>query len=116
MKTYLAHHGFRSVRKGAVVMVVDSDSNRVRPLDPRFDLATHSPTGFAWGYSGSGPAQLALALLADALDDDEQAVALHQMFKFREVARWPQSEGWRRGADEIRAIAAELSAVRERRA
>ena len=27
-------------------------------LDPRFDLAMHSPTGFAWGYGGSGPAQL----------------------------------------------------------
>ena len=23
----------------------------------------HSPTGFAWGYEGSGPAQLAWALL-----------------------------------------------------
>ena len=38
----------------------------MEPLDPRLDLANHSPTGFEWGYGGSGPAQLALALLADA--------------------------------------------------
>jgi len=28
---------------------------------PRSDLRNHSPNGFEWGYSGSGPAQLALA-------------------------------------------------------
>jgi len=27
-----------------------------RPLDPRLDLFNHAPTGFAWGYLGSGPA------------------------------------------------------------
>lgn len=35
-----------------------------KPLDPRFDLMRHSPDGFEYGYGGSGPAQLALALLA----------------------------------------------------
>lgn len=58
-----------------------------RPLNPRLDLWNHSPTGFEWGYGGSGPAQLALALLADHLDDDEQAVALHQDFKRAVVAK-----------------------------
>ncbi len=37
----------------------------LRPLGPRLDLANHSPDGFSWGYGGSGPAQLALAILAD---------------------------------------------------
>lgn len=34
-------------------------------IDPAESLAVrnHSPTGFAWGYGGSGPAQLALAVL-----------------------------------------------------
>ena len=27
----------------------------------RLEIRKHSPTGFEWGYSGSGPAQLALA-------------------------------------------------------
>jgi hypothetical protein len=31
----------------------------------------NSPTGFGWGYGGSGPAQLALALLADSLGDND---------------------------------------------
>lgn len=53
-------------------------------LDPRLDLFNHSPTGFEWGYGGSGPAQLALAILADATGDDEVAVRLHQQYK-REV-------------------------------
>jgi len=55
-------------------------------LPPRRDLANHSATGFAWGYQGSGPAQLALAILADYLGDDERALALHQVFKSKMIA------------------------------
>ena len=62
-----------------------------QPLDPRFDLWEHSPTGFEWGYGGSGPAQLALALLADHLGDEERAIALHQTFKWAVVAKLPHS-------------------------
>lgn len=40
------------------------------PLDPRFDILNHSPTGFEWGYGGSGPSQLSLAILAHATDDE----------------------------------------------
>lgn len=43
------------------------------PLPPRLDLFNHSPAGFEWGYGGSGPAQLALAILADALANDPEA-------------------------------------------
>ena len=31
-------------------------------------VARHSPNGFGWGYGGSGPAQLALAILLRATD------------------------------------------------
>ena len=31
-------------------------------MDLRLDVRNHSPTGFEWGYNGSGPAQLALAM------------------------------------------------------
>ena len=65
-----------------------------RALDPRFDLANHSPTGFEWGYAGSGPAQLALALLADALGDDLRALLLHQDFKQFIVSRLSRTEDW----------------------
>lgn len=54
-------------------------------LDMRVDLRGHSPTGPEWGYSGSGPAQLALALCAHALADDERALAIYQLFKRKVV-------------------------------
>jgi hypothetical protein len=50
----------------------------------------HSPDGFAWGYNGSGPAQLALAILLRHTDSDT-ALRLHQHFKQDFVARWPQA-------------------------
>ena len=70
---------------------IDIDGRKHR-LRWRTDLFNHSPTGVAWGYEGSGPAQLALAILADALGDDERAVRLHQDFKRRVIAKLPQDE------------------------
>ena len=78
-----------------------------RPLNTRLDLWNHSPTGFEWGYGGSGPAQLALALLADCLGDDEHAVQLHQEFK-REVVANFEHRGWQITSQEIRAAATNL--------
>jgi len=63
------------------------------PLNPRLDLRNHSPTGFEWGYCGSGPAQLALAILADHLGNDEQALNLYQRFKWAVIAELPH-KGW----------------------
>jgi hypothetical protein len=55
-------------------------------------LWNHSD-GFQWGYSGSGPAQLALALLLDATSDPVLSARLHQHFKEEFVAKWgPQWE------------------------
>jgi Family of unknown function (DUF6166) len=56
-------------------------------------LWNHSPTGFNWGYAGSGPAQLALALLLEAGADDREAVKWHQQFKFDYVQHWPADGG-----------------------
>lgn len=70
------------------------------PLDPRLDLRNHSPTGFEWGYAGSGPAQVALALLADHLAVDERALELYQEFKFAVVATLPK-QSWALTSDQI---------------
>lgn len=51
-----------------------------RLISERQDLLNHSPEGFEFGYRGSGPAQLALAILADHVGDDD-AVSFHQQFK-----------------------------------
>lgn len=50
----------------------------------------HSPDGFAWGYGGSGPAQLALALMLIFCDTEDQARALYQDFKWDVISKLPQ--------------------------
>ena len=62
------------------------------PLNPRLDLCKHSVTGFEWGYGGSGPAQLALAILADCVGD-ELAVQHYQDFKRAAIVALPY-QGW----------------------
>jgi hypothetical protein len=81
------YRGLKRANEGGPGRVfVEEPGMLTRPLDPRFDLRNHSPDGFQWGYGGSGPAQLALALLADATDD-ETAQRYYQEFKFAVVAR-----------------------------
>lgn len=64
------------------------------PLQERQDIINHSPTGIAWGYGGSGPAQCAFAVLMDYLCDEAQARALYQDFKFRVIAKLPPNSQW----------------------
>jgi hypothetical protein len=70
-----------------VVVVREDDRGEARELPQRTDLRNHSPTGFEWGYGGSGPAQLALAILADAVGA-ERAQGLYQRFKWKVVAKF----------------------------
>lgn len=85
LRNYLAT---RSPRGDCAVTV--GAGERRNDLPPRLDLSNHSPTGFEWGYGGSGPAQLALAILADALGNDGRALRLHQRFKFKVIASMPR--------------------------
>jgi hypothetical protein len=80
----------RSV-SGTVVMV-QTEKGREQ-LRPRFDLIRHHPVGFDWAHTGSGPAQLALALLAHASGDDEFALEQYQIFQHEIIARLPKG-GW----------------------
>jgi hypothetical protein len=78
--------------------VVDDRASGRRPLA---HISYHSPDGFEWGYAGSGPADLALAILADHFGEPagfvlaalrslwtprSKAAALHQLFKERFLA------------------------------
>lgn len=58
---------------------------------PSQTLWNHSPDGFNWGYGGSGPAQLALAILLSAGVRRDDAVALHQQFKWDIIAPLQQA-------------------------
>lgn len=64
---------------GGRVVTVLPDGRTERVREPRH----HSPGGFAWGYSGSGPADLAMALCAVALGVPPGAVhpSLYQTVK-----------------------------------
>jgi hypothetical protein len=68
----------------------------------------YAPTGFDWGFGGSGPADLALNVLAlflplapdatgvtlrDGSSVSEAAWALHQQFKYDLIATLPRSGG-----------------------
>lgn len=54
-------------------------------------IYNHSPDGFFWGYCGSGPAQLALALLLEFCYRQD-AENLYQQFKSDVIAALPQSD------------------------
>jgi hypothetical protein len=84
-------------REGGVAVVTRDGS--ILPLLPSLSLRNRSPAGFEWGYGGSGPAQLALALLLDATD---WVVALRHVQRFKRdvVSRWPES--WSISAADIR--------------
>lgn len=71
----------------------------VLPSEPSKGIRNHSPDGFQWGYSGSGSAQLALALLYDVTGDKRLSLKHHQNFKRAFVAKW--SDNWSITAKEI---------------
>jgi len=50
-------------------------------------VTNHSPDGFMWGYAGSGPAQLALAVMLELTHSDKAALELYQDFKFKVIAK-----------------------------
>ncbi|MEX0923942.1 MAG: DUF6166 domain-containing protein [Rhodovibrionaceae bacterium] len=58
------------------------------PLDPRTDIKQLSENGFEWSYEGPEPAQLALAMLAEHLGNDQAALAKHQAFMKAIVANF----------------------------
>jgi hypothetical protein len=92
MKIYT---GTRS--ESGVAVLVDG-----RPLDWRLDWHNYSPVGFDWGHGGAGPAQLALAILADFFGPSVRALVMarHQKFKLDIVANFPL-EGWKLTGERI---------------
>lgn len=68
--------------------VVEMDGAVLTPRES-LKIVNHSPTGFSWGYNGSGPAQLALAILLKAGVPHREAVEVYQQFKNEFIARQP---------------------------
>jgi Family of unknown function (DUF6166) len=87
MKFYHVHR-----RSGEVtVRVTEGDTTGIAfneyplSLEPSLAVSNHSPTGFEFGYGGSGPAQLALAILMDFTGEVPDA-ACYQGFKWMFIA------------------------------
>lgn len=73
-------------------------------LDPQDSLKiiNHSPDGFAWGYAGSGPSQLALALLLAVGVKKSLAIRLHHDLKNDVIAKIPMESDFKLDVKSIR--------------
>lgn len=65
--------GARTPRDAQVHVV---ENERARPLPHH---VRHSPTGFEWGYHGSGPAELARCLLLESLNLVSDVARKHEL-------------------------------------
>jgi len=73
--------------------IVVNGSGKTLDLEASLKIVNHSPTGFCWGYLGSGPAQLAFAILLDHFNGDvTRAKGLYQEFHHMVTARLPMDE------------------------
>lgn len=83
---------------GLLIYVVkdqETESAQISQLSPRTDLMKYTPEGaFECGFKGSGPSQLALAILADHLNDVREAVDLHLNFRDRVIVGLPRDRDW----------------------
>ena len=62
-----------------ITVTVMMPNGHKEPLPWRLEWVHHSPTGLEWGYGGSGPHQLALAILGLLLTR-QNAQRLHGQF------------------------------------
>jgi hypothetical protein len=98
--------GFGGERTGHDTWVwITRGADISRPLPPHLNVRNHSPTGFDWGYAGSGPAQLALAMCIE-LVGQARAEAVYQRVKDALIAPL-QHDAWElSGATVLAAIEA----------
>lgn len=64
-----------------------------------FKIRVHSPDGFNWGYGGSGPAQLALAIIINYIKDELWISYFCNPFKWEVVAGFPKGQDFKKTID-----------------
>lgn len=101
-------HGLRVNGSASAAMTVNG---HVHELPLRLDLRSHSPSGFEWGYSGAGPAQLSLAICSQILGD-EDAQRCYQELKC--VFGAMHKDAWSLPAAAVQKAAAAILAQLER--
>ncbi len=83
--------GKRPQREGASgpgkVYIINEANISIRPLSHETSVqVSRFGDGFAWGYHGAGPSQLALALLLETTNDEELSCSLCSSFKVDFIA------------------------------
>ena len=62
-------------------------------LSKSLKVVNHSPTGFSWGYMGSGCAQLALAICIELFGKEPREYPIHyQAFKEKYITPLPEGK------------------------
>ena len=84
-KQVVVYEVHRDKMTGRVRLFRDGDEIRPRKSQA---LRNHSPDGFETGYGGSGPSQLALAILLDHMGEAraDDAEGVYQTFKWERIA------------------------------
>lgn len=109
-KTYTGYR-FGSDPSDRVTVMIHEKGKKPRPLESYRHIRYHGD--FNWGYSGSGPAQLALAMVADVTGEKPE-LAVYMMFKSRVVGCLP-CEGWSIDEGEIRHILHDIKTYLKKR-
>jgi hypothetical protein len=102
---------FKGWRYGIQPLDTSSDNKVVFSVDKGeswanlpmcLDKVYHSPTGFSWGYHGSGPAQLAFAILDKYFNGQEThfVESVYQKFKQEFVATW-KGDSWELNSKDV---------------
>lgn len=91
--------------KDNALVVTVRQGNKVKKLSPKRSqrIYNHSPNGFECGYAGSGPAQLALAIILDAFpnEDKDWVLRRYQVFKAKVIAKLPRDGSWVLPIDQV---------------
>lgn len=83
----------KAINWNVYVRNTDNNTPAMRRLPLYLHEANHSPSGFAWGYGGCGPAQLAYAILRNLWGKD-LARDLYWAFKWEYIARLDKNQGF----------------------
>jgi hypothetical protein len=98
MKTYFGRRNRTGTGRNLVMVSVAGATSRMIGIKESQKVFNHSED-YDWGYGGSGPSQTALAILLDYLPKPEEALKLHQDFKWHFVSGW--DDNWQITGKEI---------------